>query len=285
VSRLTPSGPEHLIEGAFRLRRRLSVIPRILHYVWVGDRPLPAKIRVNLETWSETHPDFAIRAWTNDNVAFDNPYLAYCRAHKCWANASNYIRLEKVLAEGGIYLDTDIMLIGSLVPMLRNKCFFGFQVEDEQKDRVNNAVFGAEPGHWFVEACRTRLLKEFDGSEPANFSSPRLVTNLLREHGLQPYDRRGAMIKDIRLYPRPVFYPYSWAEPFSLDAIRRETVAVHFWDKSWHPEKQDDCSSGASNKLASKLNDLEVEHQRLIRDALRLKRPLRLKRKRRARAR
>ena len=256
------------------------MIPRILHYVWVGDRPLPAKIQVNLETWAETHPDFAIRCWTNETVAFDNPYLDYCRTHKRWANASNYIRLEKVLAEGGIYLDTDIMLIGSLVPMLRNKCFFGFQVEDEQKDRVNNAVFGAEPGHWFVELCRTRLLKEFDGSEAANISSPRLVTNLLRELGLGPYDRRGATIKDIKLYPRPVFYPYSWTDSFSLGAIRRETVAVHFWDKSWHDTP---CTANAAdNPLGGKLADLEVAYQRLIRDALRLKRPLpRAPRKRR----
>jgi len=248
------------------------VIPRILHYVWVGDRPLPDKVRVNLETWSETNPDFEIRAWTNDNVSFDNSYLEYCRTHRRWANASNYIRLQKVLEHGGIYLDTDVMVIGSLAPLLRNKCFFGFQVEDEQSDRVNNAVFGAEPRHWFIEACRERLLREFDGSEPANHSSPRMVTRLLLEHGLEAYDRRGALIKDIRIYPRPVFYPYSWAEPFSLFAIRRETMTVHFWDKSWAPEKQGDGTNEPSGATAKRLHDLELEHQHLIRDALRLKR-------------
>ena len=252
------------------------MIPRVLHYVWVGDQPLPAKVRINLETWSETHPNFAIHAWTNDNIAFDNPYLEHCRAHRHWANASNYIRLQKLLEQGGVYLDTDIMLMGSLVPMLRNKCFLGFQVEDEQKDRVNNAVFGAEPGHWFVEQCRTHLLQNFDGSEPANHSSPRMVTQLLRQHGLGAYDRRGVTIKDIRIYPRPVFYPYSWEERFSLDAIRRETVAVHFWDKSWHPDKQMQPPNEQAAALAAKLAALELEHHRLIRDALRVKRAARI---------
>jgi mannosyltransferase OCH1-like enzyme len=247
------------------------VIPRLLHYVWVGDRPLPAKVQINLETWLDANPGFELRAWTNENVQFDNPYLEKCRAQHHWANASNYIRLQKVLEHGGIYLDTDIMIIRSLAPMLRNKCFFGFQVEDEQKDRVNNAVFGAEPGHWFVEACRAHLLREFDGTEPANHSSPRMVTKLLCEQGLQAYDKRGAMIKDIRIYPRPVFYPYSWAENFSLNAIRRETVTVHFWDKSWAPEKQRTALDEQAAKFAQQLDTLELEHQRLIRDALRLK--------------
>ena len=248
------------------------MIPRILHYVWVGDHPLPEKVRINLETWLEVNPGFEIRGWTNENVKFDNPYLANCQTQRHWANASNYIRLEKVLEHGGIYLDTDIMAIRPFAPMLRNKCFLGFQVEDEQKDRVNNAVFGAEAGHWFVEACRAHLLQEFDGSEPANHSSPRMVTKLLCEHGLQAYDQRGVLLKDIRIYPRPVFYPYSWAEKFSLAAIKRETVTVHFWDKSWHPEKQEELCAAPSGKLAERLNLLEVEHQRLIRDALRLKR-------------
>lgn len=252
------------------------MIPRILHYIWIGDRPLPGKARVNIETWTETNPDFEIRAWTNENVTFDNPYLEHCRQHGNWANASNYLRLEKVLEHGGIYLDTDIMIVGSLTSMLRQKCFFGFQVEDEQKDRVNNAVFGAEPGHWFVEHCRLELLRQFDGSEAANHSAPRLVTNLLRQLGLPAYHRRGALLNDIRIYPRPVFYPYSWEDAFSLSAIRPETVTVHFWDKTWHREAHNGSSDAQPGSLEGRLEALEVEHQRLIRDAIRLQRPGRL---------
>jgi mannosyltransferase OCH1-like enzyme len=247
------------------------VIPRILHYVWVGDQPLPAKVQVNIETWLQANPGFEIRAWTNENVPFDNAYLENCRTHRHWANASNYIRLAKIREHGGIYLDTDVMVIRSFNPMLRNKCFLGFQVEDIQKDRVNNAVFGAEPGHWFVDSCIEHLLREFDGAEPANHSSPRMVTKILCEHGLDAYDRRGVTVKDVRVYPRPVFYPFSWTESFSLAAIRRDTVTVHFWDKSWAPEKQHDTRSEDAEKLAAQLSALEIEHQRLIRDALRLK--------------
>jgi mannosyltransferase OCH1-like enzyme len=103
------------------------MIPQIMHYVWVGGAPLPAKYEVNIASWRETNPGFAIRAWTDETVAFEHPYLRRALALGNWANASNYLRLAVVLEHGGIYLDTDVMLVGSLAPFLRNGCFLGFQ--------------------------------------------------------------------------------------------------------------------------------------------------------------
>jgi hypothetical protein len=211
------------------------MIPRILHYVWVGGRPLPEKARINIATWRRFCPDFEIRAWTDANVAFDQPYLARCRALGHWANASNFLRLEKLVEHGGVYLDVDIMMRRPLLPLLRDRCFLGFQVGARENDWVNNAVFGAEPGHWFAKLCRDRLLAEFDGSEPANHSSPRLVTRLLVELGLTASGADGTMVRDVRVHPHPVFYPYSWRQEFALESIRPETVTVHFWEKSWSP--------------------------------------------------
>jgi mannosyltransferase OCH1-like enzyme len=213
--------------------RPAAQIPPVLHYVWVGDRPLPARYQDNIASWRETNPGFRIRAWTNETVRPDHPYLERSLADGNWANASNYLRLAVVLAHGGIYLDTDVMLIGSLRPMLRRSCFFGFQTEAQEKDWVNNAVFGAVPGHGFVRACLDRLTAEFDGTEAANHSAPRLLTRLLVERGLRRYRKRGVLVEDVFVYPRPVFYPYRWDEAFSLDAVTRSTRAVHFWDKTW----------------------------------------------------
>lgn len=235
------------------------MIPRILQYIWVGGRPLPEKFRVNIETWKRTNPDFEIRAWTDANLSFDGPYLTACRRLGAWANASNYLRLQKIAEHGGIYLDVDVMLVRPLTPLLSHRCFFGFQVEDQERDWVNNAVFGAEPGHWFIDQMRTRLLAEFDGSEAANLSAPRLLTRMLQEQGLDRYDPRGADVRGVRVEPRPVFYPHSWREPFRLAAVAPETIAVHFWEKSWH---------APAASAEARLEALEAEHQRLIGEAL-----------------
>jgi hypothetical protein len=242
------------------------MIPRILHYVWVGGRPLPEKARINIATWRRFCPDFEIRAWTDANVAFDQPYLARCRALGHWANASNFLRLEKLVEHGGVYLDVDIMVRRPLLPLLRDRCFLGFQVGARENDWVNNAVFGAEPGHWFAKLCRDRLLAEFDGSEPANHSSPRLVTRLLVELGLTASGADGTMVRDIRVHPHPVFYPYSWRQEFALESIRPETVTVHFWEKSWRPGAAEEPAD--ADVLRARLEKLAIAHHRLIRDAV-----------------
>lgn len=216
-----------------RAVRPAAPIPPVLHYVWVGDQDMPARYEANLASWRETNPGFEIRAWTNETARIDHPYLERAFAERNWANASNYLRLAAVLAHGGVYLDTDVMLLGSLKPMLRRACFFGFQTEAQERDWVNNAVFGAAPNHWFVRACLHRLTAEFDGTEAANHSAPRLLTRLLVERGLRRYRQRGVLVDDVFVYPRPVFYPYRWDEAFSLDSIQRRTRAVHFWDKTW----------------------------------------------------
>lgn len=235
------------------------MIPRILHYIWVGGRALPGKFQVNIETWKRTNPDFEVRAWTDDNLSFDGPYLETCRRLGNWANASNYLRLQKVAEHGGIYLDVDVMLVRPLAPLLTHGCFFGFQVATREQDWVNNAVFGAEPGHWFIDQMRTRLLAEFDGAEAANHSAPRLLTRMLVEQGLDRYDPRGVTVAGIRIEPQPVFYPFSWREPFRLAAVAPETLAVHFWEKSWH---------AAEDSAEARLEALAAEHQRLIGEAL-----------------
>jgi hypothetical protein len=244
------------------------MIPQIIHYVWVGGAPLPAKYEVNIASWRETNPGFAIRAWTNETVEAEHPYLQRALALGNWANASNYLRLATVIEHGGVYLDTDVMLVGSLSPYLRNGCFLGFQSERREKDWVNNAVFGAVPGHPFIRACLDRLTAEFDGSEPANHSAPRLVTRLLVEMGLADYAPGGVALGDVVIYPPDVFYPYGWNEPFTLDAVTDHTVAVHFWDKTWHRPSDGSAACGGADDLQRRADDAEVALQMLVRDAV-----------------
>lgn len=245
------------------------MIPRILHYVWVGDKPLPRKYEVNIKSWRETNPEFEVRAWTNETIDCKNAYLERCLAEKNWANASNYIRFAVVNAHGGIYLDTDVMLVGSLNSVLKQNCFFGFQSEAKEADWVNNAVFGATAEHWFTRLCMDRLVAEFDGTEPANHSAPRLVTRLLVENGLDVYRRGGVKVKDVMIYPQKVFYPYMWNEEFSFGAVTDKTIAVHFWDKTWHQPADGSSGDDTMETLRERFDVAEAGLQRLTLQALR----------------
>lgn len=64
-----------------------------------------------MESWKEVLPDYEIKLW--DMKTFDihsNKFVYEACKTKKWAFASDYIRLWALFQEGGIYLDSDVMV-------------------------------------------------------------------------------------------------------------------------------------------------------------------------------
>lgn len=212
------------------------MIPKILHYVWVGG-PLPAAQQAFIASWRETNPDFEIIGWNERNIDMSSTIIRHAYRDKKWAKVADIARLQAVLTMGGIYLDTDFRLYQSLAPMLKYSCFYAFQETDgHSSDLVCNGVFGAEPNHWFVREALDGLYAmkpNWIMPERPTMFGPKHITRLLRRHGLQGYAPHGVTIKDIFIAPMPWFFPFHFDEEFTPDCITAETLAAHFWEKSW----------------------------------------------------
>lgn len=210
------------------------MIPKIIHYCWFGKKPIPDVFANYIQGWKLLLPDYEFMLWNEDNSPLQLPYLATALAYQKWANASNLIRLWALHQHGGIYLDTDVELIKNLDPILNNHCFFGKEM-GQKRIYVNNAVMGAEPGHWFIKKCWISLLYHFDGTEKANLSSPVLTTRLLEEIDRIVNDE-AQRIEDIHLFPSSVFHPRSWFDPDPAE-IKADTLGIHHYAKTWADEE------------------------------------------------
>jgi hypothetical protein len=211
------------------------VIPKILHYVWVGG-PLPDKQKEYIASWRRTNPDFEVICWNEQNIDMSSSIIRDAYRRRKWAKVADIARLQAVASMGGIYLDTDFLVYKSLTPMLRHTCFFAFQEASASADWVCNGVFGAMPNHWFVTQAMEGLLamkaNRFLPERPTAFG-PKHITRLLRSAGLDGYSADGVLVKDIFIAPTPVFFPFHYSETFSEDCITEQTLAAHFWEKSW----------------------------------------------------
>jgi mannosyltransferase OCH1-like enzyme len=210
------------------------VIPRTLHYVWVGPKPVPKKVRTLVEGWQRLNPDYDVVLWNEENIDFSFEFVQSAYSTKAWNRISDFVRMWALLHHGGIYLDTDVELRKPLDALLENTCFAGFQMRESHPDWVNGAVLGAERGHWFIARLHRYFVDNMRGWENVgSFSGPGLITRLLTEQGLSAYSEVPQKIRDITLYPTRWFYPYHWSEPFVEQCVTPDTYAIHHWDKTW----------------------------------------------------
>ena len=224
--------PSH---SSIEQREGTVMIPKRLHYVWVGG-PVPARYQAFIDGWRRLHADWEIVAWNESNIDLSHPSIAAAYRAKKWATVADIARLMAVAEQGGIYLDTDFEVLQPLDSLLHHRCFLSFQGAVKASDLVGNGCFGAVAGHWFIrEALRTVLAMRpipFGLDRPTRYG-PKLITRLLRQHGLRDEVPEGTDIKDIRILPAPVFFPYPHGARFTPDCIQDNTLAIHWWDSSW----------------------------------------------------
>lgn len=104
------------------------LIPKKIHYMWLGGKELPYNLRKCMETWEEYCPDYEIIRWDESNYDYKkNPYMK--QAYDCGAFGfvPDFARLDILYNEGGFYLDTDVELIRSLDSMRYQEAFCGVE--------------------------------------------------------------------------------------------------------------------------------------------------------------
>ena len=121
------------------------MIPKVIHYVWVGDAPKPPQVLKCIDSWRRNCPGWEIREWGGDFVrASGNRYALEALAHRKWAFASDWARLAVLARHGGFYLDTDVELNRPLDPLCDARFVAGWERQNG-RTLVGSGVLGSVP--------------------------------------------------------------------------------------------------------------------------------------------
>lgn len=212
------------------------MIPKTIHYCWFGRNPKTKLAEKCIKSWKKHCPDYEIIEWNEDNYDIASAPLFVRQAYeaKKWGFVPDYIRLDIINRYGGIYLDTDVELLGRPDRLLDDRAFFGLESDPYVALGLG---FGAEKGAPIL----TELMEEYtqvpfirpDGTLDLTTAPVRDAETFLKHGFVQ--DGSEQMLEDyIHIYPQNVFNP--WNKKEAKFDISADTVSIHWYAGSWLPE-------------------------------------------------
>ena len=135
------------------------MIPKIIHYIWLGNQPIPTAQKTIIEDWRRFLPDYQFYFWGNDTLNMvQSAFVEEACSVGKWAFATDYIRLWALYQYGGIYIDTDVVLKQSFDSLLNHSAFIGrencLQIRGRKTEYdLTSFCLGAEKEHPFIQQC------------------------------------------------------------------------------------------------------------------------------------
>lgn len=129
----------------------MSMIPKILHIIWVGDE---SKRPDNcIQTWKDLNPDWTVRIWGNNELACQE-WINYPHMSEMYGKELNGVadlmRWEILYNEGGFVVDADSICVRPLDDwMLECESFACWENEIVRPNLIAAGYVASRPGNWF----------------------------------------------------------------------------------------------------------------------------------------
>ena len=225
--RITSGEQENLIN------KRL--IPHIIHYFWFGYGPKTELFTRCYNSWKKYAPGFKIIEWNETNCDISEcAYVKEAYEAQKWAFVADYFRIKKIYEYGGIYVDTDVEFMNSVIPLTVNNVFFAF----ETKKYINAAIFGAIPHSsimekWLNTYKNDHLLKD-DGTLDTSNTIVKRLTKILTNDYQACLNGRHQKIRDGIVLYQP--------NELTLDMYDGNCIAQHHYEATWWDVKMGNTS-------------------------------------------
>lgn len=215
------------------------MIPKIIHYCWLSNDPIPDNLVKCMDTWKEVLSDYVFMKW--DFSRFDknsSKWVQEAFDSKKYAFAADYIRLYALYNYGGIYLDMDVEVLKSYDDFLQLDTMLCY--ENSGQCRLEVAALGVKEKSEWVGEClnyyNNRAFIQEDGTYDMRVL-PEIIYDCLNESKYKLLEVNT--IDDASLVCNgsiPVF-PFDFFSPKSYDTGRIEktanTYSIHHFAGSW----------------------------------------------------
>ena len=205
-------------------------IPKIIHYCWFGDKPLPKSAIKCINSWKKFFPDYEIREWNESNFDVNMvPYTKEAYAAKKYAFVSDFARFWVLHEYGGVYFDTDVEVIRPMDDIIAKSAYLGMEPPSSINPGLGMAAQAKHPFYsWYLDYFSD---KHFTPEQPSMIP---VISKKFSEIGCTYSDSMQELFFDgwpITIYPPRYFNPKSFTT--GKISIEKDTRSIHHYDMSW----------------------------------------------------
>ena len=226
------------------------MIPKIIHYCWLGGKPLTPLAQKCVDSWRRVMPDYEIKRWDESNYNFQkNKFMANAYMQKKWGFVPDYARLDIIYNYGGIYFDTDVETLKPFDEFLKYPAFCGFESEHFIALGLG---FGAERGNKIIKDLMQpyenmnfnlddniiklgTLYTKIDIKDWCNRGlalSPIVQSQrLVKKYGLKQNNTRQSL-ECMEVFPSSYFCPRN---EYYIPIKTKNAYSIHHYAGSWAP--------------------------------------------------
>lgn len=247
------------------------MIPKKIHYCWLSGEPYPDKIHKCIDSWQKIMPDYEIKLWDCNtfDIASAPAYAQEAFKKRKWAFAADYIRMYALYNEGGIYLDSDVMVLKPFDDFLYHTFFSSLEYHPTQIERygaiqaiddngvrikdeyisgiqIQAAVMGAEKGSAFIKDVldwysHHNFIKP-DGTIATDILSPQIYAREAEKYGFIYKDIDQELSDGMKIYRSEIFAGNKYE-------VTPASYAIHYCAHSWHPSVKEKIAAFIKNLL------------------------------------
>lgn len=135
----------------------ISMIPKLLHFIWVGKNPNP--FLSNINNYANLNPGWDIRLWTDQNV----PKLINQKIYDqipIPTTKSDLLRVELLYKYGGVYVDIDSTCKRPLDDLIKDRSLFfsSHRIKQKrEKGRIEISCMGSVHHHFLIDKILKNL--------------------------------------------------------------------------------------------------------------------------------
>jgi len=231
------------------------MIPKKIHYCWLSGEDIPLTIQMCIDSWKEIMPDYDIILWDKNRFNIQSAAFAEeaCKVKK-WAFAADYIRAYALYTEGGIYMDSDVLVkkkfdqfleydfFTSVVyhtPTIKERNTLDLLNEDGSSKipfthkpgfGIQAAVLGSIKGHPYLKDCLEYYGdKHFilnDGSFFNKIVASDIYAMIAERSGFKYKNELQRLDGNMAIMPSEIFAG-------NMAEVTDNTYAIHFCAGSW----------------------------------------------------